>query len=60
MFAAVVAGVYPTVEDAMAAMGGGFDVEYYPDKEKETIYLKRYHQYQQLGAFVVEQTQLAQ
>jgi L-ribulokinase len=34
MFAAVVAGIYPTVEDAMQAMGRGFDVEYYPNPKQ--------------------------
>jgi len=56
MFAAVVSGIYPTVEEAMAAMGRGFDAEYYPDKEKQAIYLKRYDQYQALGSFVASQT----
>jgi len=52
MFAAVVADIYPTVEDAMAAMGRGFDVEYCPDKSLADIYSKRYQKYQNLGAFV--------
>ena len=30
MFAATAAGIYPKVEEAMAAMGGGFDKEYFP------------------------------
>ena len=51
MFAAVVAGIYPTVEDAMAAMGRGFDVEYYPDKKYSEVYIKRYQQYKNLGKF---------
>src|ERR1700744_654192 len=34
MFAATAAGIYPKVEDAMQAMGGGFDKEYFPDKSK--------------------------
>jgi L-ribulokinase len=55
MFAAVVSGIYPTVEEAMAAMGRGFDAEYYPDKEKQAIYLKRYDQYRALGSFVASQ-----
>lgn len=52
MFAAVVAGIYPTVEDAMAAMGRGFDVEYYPEKALAGIYAKRYQKYQNLGGFI--------
>jgi L-ribulokinase len=55
MFAAVVSGIYPTVGEAMAAMGRGFDAEYYPDKEKQAIYLKRYDQYRALGSFVASQ-----
>ncbi|WP_461451583.1 ribulokinase [Mucilaginibacter sp.] len=55
MFAAVVADIYPTVEDAMAAMGRGFDVEYYPNQENKAVYAKRYKQYQHLGDFVVKE-----
>ncbi len=55
MFAAVVAGIYPTVEEAMAAMGRGFDAEYHPDKQLIGIYTKRYHQYQDLGKFIAWQ-----
>jgi len=55
MFAAVVADIYPTVEDAMAAMGRGFDVEYYPDKQYKEVYAKRYQQYNSLGKFVAWQ-----
>lgn len=52
MFAAVVADIYPTVEDAMAAMGRGFDVEYYPNNQLKEVYTKRYRQYNDLGRFV--------
>jgi L-ribulokinase len=52
MFAAVAAGIYPTVEEAMAAMGKGFDVEYYPNSSLQHIYAKRYRQYTDLGKFV--------
>jgi L-ribulokinase len=55
MFAAVVAGIYPTVEDAMKDMGRGFDVEYYPNKEKEAVYLARYNKYKTLGSFIARQ-----
>ena len=55
MFAAVVAGIHPTVEEAMAAMGRGFDITYYPDKNKQLLYAKRYAQYQSLGGFVAAQ-----
>jgi L-ribulokinase len=51
MFAATVAGIYPKVEEAMAAMGGGFDVEYSPETGNNEFYNKRYEQYLTLGAF---------
>jgi L-ribulokinase len=56
MFAATAAGIYPNVEEAMAAMGGGFDQEYFPDKQLEAVYQKRYQQYSALGNFVEQQT----
>lgn len=55
MFAATAAGIYEKVEDAMIAMGQGFDAEYFPDKNKVDIYKRRYERYQQLGAFVEQQ-----
>jgi len=55
MFAAVVAGIYPTVEEAMAAMGRGFDVEYQPNPSNAAVYQKRYNQYKGLGEFVAFQ-----
>lgn len=55
MFAATVAGIYDKVEDAMAAMGQGFDKEYFPRKEYVPIYKKRYLRYQQLGQCIEQQ-----
>ena len=55
MFAAVVSGIYPTVEEAMAAMGRGFDVEYYPNPQYQEVYKRRYKQYNGLGEFVAFQ-----
>ncbi|WDF56135.1 ribulokinase [Mucilaginibacter sp. KACC 22063] len=55
MFAAVVAGIYPNVEDAMNAMGRGFDVSYEPNEANKEIYAKRYQQYLSLGEFVASQ-----
>ena len=52
MFAAVVAGIYPAVEDAMQAMGRGFDAEYFPNEANSKVYLKRYAQYAALGRFI--------
>jgi len=58
MFAAKAAGIYPTVEDAMKAMGGGFDKEYHPDKQLAGFYEKRYQKYKQLGNFVESGTNI--
>jgi len=52
MFAATAAGVYDKVENAMAAMGQGFDREFYPDKTKVELYNKRYEKYKMLGSFI--------
>lgn len=49
MFAATAAGIYPRVEDAMAAMGQGFDAEYHPNPERVAIYAKRYAHYSEAG-----------
>ena len=55
MFAATAAGIYNRVEDAMQAMGQGFDAEYYPDTNKAAIYAARYEQYKSFGAFIEAQ-----
>jgi L-ribulokinase len=55
MFAATAAGIYSKVEDAMVAMGSGFDAEYFPDANKTLIYAKRYRQYNDLGDFIEQQ-----
>lgn len=56
MFAAVAAGLYPKVEEAMAAMGHGFDATYLPQAEKAAVYKKRYEQYAATGRFVESET----
>ncbi|MDB5109250.1 MAG: ribulokinase [Mucilaginibacter sp.] len=56
MFAATAAGIYPKVEDAMAAMGGGFDTAYYPDKQRSAFYEERYKKYIELAAYVEQHT----
>ncbi len=56
MFAATAAGIYQKVEDAMNAMGQGFDVTYYPGETKKEIYQKRYERYRQLGNFIEQNT----
>jgi L-ribulokinase len=55
MFAATAAGVYDKVEDAMVAMGSGFDKTYFPKRKKHGFYKKRYKKYKKLGAFLEKQ-----
>ncbi|RDC63716.1 ribulokinase [Adhaeribacter pallidiroseus] len=55
MFAATAAGIYAKVEDAMAAMGQGFDTEYSPDAGRAEVYAKRYVKYTELGGFIESQ-----
>ena len=54
MFAATAAGIYDKVEDAMKAMGQGFDAEYHPNAERVKVYDLRFKKYKLLGAFVEE------
>jgi L-ribulokinase len=54
MFAATAAGLYERVEDAMNAMGQGFDAEYSPNPANVVIYKTRYEHYKRLGSFVEE------
>lgn len=57
MFAATVAGIYQKVEDAMQAMGSGFDTVYTPDTNKAALLDKRYNKYKTLGNFIEQQSQ---
>jgi len=52
MFAATAAGLYPRVEDAMNAMGQGFDITYLPYADAVGVYAKRYERYRQLASSV--------
>jgi L-ribulokinase len=52
MFAATAAGVYPRVEEAMEAMGPGFESTIEPDAALRDVLNKRYHQYRKLGEAV--------
>ncbi|MEJ0103676.1 MAG: ribulokinase [Bacteroidota bacterium] len=52
MFAATASGVYHKVEDAMNAMGQGFDATYKPNKTNTRIYAGRYKRYKKLGNFI--------
>ena len=50
MFAATAAGLYNKVEDAMTAMGQGFEKTYEPQKDRVDYYARRYKMYLELGA----------
>jgi L-ribulokinase len=50
MFAATAAGIYNKVEDAMNAMGQGFEKTYEPQKDKAAYYANRYKMYLGLGS----------
>ena len=52
MFGAVAAGIYPSVEEAMQAMGHGFSHSYAPQPRKKVIYDLRYRLYRKLGRFI--------
>ena len=54
MFAATAGGIYAKVEDAMEAMGQGFDTTCFPDTNKVPLYKKRYERYLQFGKFIEE------
>ena len=54
MFAATIAGIYDKVEDAMSAMGQGFDAEYHPNEERVKMYTMRFEKYKLLGGFIEE------
>jgi L-ribulokinase len=56
MFAATVSGIYDNVDDAMRAMGQGFDAVYEPRPEYVAIYKKRYVKYKEVGEFIEKQT----
>jgi L-ribulokinase len=56
MFAATAAGIYPKVEDAMHAMGGGFEAVYYPDKKNAALYQLRYKKYKELAVYIEQHT----
>ncbi|QJW91191.1 ribulokinase [Spirosoma taeanense] len=56
MFAAVAAGVHPSLEAAQQAMGSGFDAEYIPNPEQVAVYEKLYQKYRRLGAFIEKET----
>lgn len=56
MFGATAAGLYPKVEEAMGAMGQGFDQEYKPNAKAAEIYKKRYQKYLEIGRTIEQST----
>jgi L-ribulokinase len=56
MFAATAASLYNKVEDAMHAMGRGFETTFYPDTSKAEVYQKRYERYKKFGNAIEELT----
>lgn len=59
MCAATAAGIYPHVDQAMQAMGRGFDIEYRPEATRVKAYARRYEKYASFGAYVEAQTPAA-
>lgn len=60
VFAAVIAGVYPTVAEAQCRMHSGWEHTYQPDAAMAETYDGLYQNYLALGAFVEQQTEAAQ
>ena len=52
MFAATAAGLFPKVEDAMKAMGAGFDKTFEPQPEMVEIYREKYERFHSLAETV--------
>jgi L-ribulokinase len=57
MFGATAAGLYEKVEDAMNAMGQGFDLDYKPNSKAAAIYKQRYRKYLEIGRLLEGKTQ---
>ena len=51
IFAAVAAGLYPTIEKAQEAMASGCAKEYKPSAENHAKYEELYTEYKRLGAY---------
>lgn len=52
MYAAVASGIYTSMQEAVPAMGNGFEKTYNPRPEMVTMYKKLYAHYEALGEFV--------
>jgi L-ribulokinase len=57
MFAATVAGIYPTVDAAKKAMGSGFEREYRPVAENAAKYAVLYARYSRLADFIERESE---
>lgn len=55
MYAAVAAGIYNTVEEAILHMGSGFEKVYTPEADRVLYYNEQYKKYQALGQFVQQE-----
>jgi L-ribulokinase len=55
MFAATVCGIYANVNEAMNAMGQGFDLHYSPNTGTVDLYQTRYEKFKELGKWVESQ-----
>lgn len=58
VYAAVSAGIYPTVQEASMKMGSAFEAEYQPKAEEVQHYRELMQQYQKLADFVEYNTKL--
>jgi L-ribulokinase len=56
IYAATAAGIYPTITEAIAAMGNGFDKVYKPDQKSTAIYQSKYEKYLSFGDFIERKT----
>jgi L-ribulokinase len=56
MAAAVHAGVHSTIVEAQAAMGGGFENEYFPQPEMVKKYRVLFEKYRRFGKFIESET----
>lgn len=52
MFAAVVAGIYPDISEAVKKMGSTVEVEYWPNEKRFLVYETLYRKYLELAEFV--------
>jgi len=56
--AAVVGGLYPTVEEAQKQMNGDVECEYKPNAENAKYYEQQYNKYKKLGGFIEKELTL--